>query len=179
MASALIPLPDGIENDITKDQVEGADKKVRASSQKAITDNLKGWSSCEIDQTETSRAGRPERGLCSGSSWPSSTRKVTMGTHFMTDYLKKVFRNEDAPEKHLAACGGNEPIQQKLLGAMILYKRTGSRSGVSHWLSVASAVNKTEATGLLVFFNELSPHASFEQHRIAEQCLNFFVRPML
>ena len=47
--TCAIPLPAGIINNITKDQVDKADAGVRKCVTKAISDNLKGWSLTEID----------------------------------------------------------------------------------------------------------------------------------
>ena len=91
----------------------------------------------------------------------ANPNKVTMSQTFY-EYLKIVFRGNDASEKKLAEQSGAEVVQQRLLGAVILRKRIGSRVGISEWVSVATEVNSSEATGFMMFFAEMNPANSLE-----------------
>ena len=141
--SCAILVPVGISNNITKDQVDKADAAVRKCVTKAISDNLKGWSLTEIDANRdpegwTARERLIQRKLLC----LAHPKKVTMGKTFY-EYLKNMFRSSDAPERKLAEQAGTEVVQQRLLGAMILYTPFGSRKGISEWMSVATEVNSS------------------------------------
>lgn len=154
---ASIPLPDGVVNSIMAAQVDNADKTARAAEQKAIAENLKLWTSTEIDANRdddrwTARDRIIQRKLLSHAN----PRKLTMGKAFF-DYLKQTFRSAEAPENQLVAAGGDGPIQTKLLEAMVAYKRTGDRPPMPHGLSLVKGVNSTEATCLMGIVQRVVP----------------------
>ena len=125
------PLPRGIVNTISRQDVENASKEVRTAVGKAVNDTLRTWSSTELDGSRdaagwTGRERMIQRKLMS----KRHPGKVTMGKAFY-EWLGSTFRNENSPEKNLAALGTDEDIDPRLMEAMVTYQRNGSRAGVS------------------------------------------------
>ena len=67
-------------------------------------------------------------------------------------------------------------ISDSLLKAMVLYKKTGSRSKMLSVVSQCNSVNLIEIHGILQFALEQRSHTSFEQMRMSKALLALFAR---
>lgn len=151
------------------------DKSLDSLVAKAIADNLKGWSAVELDGTRD-KDGRTCREVLTDRKRLNLTdaRKYPLGKKFYSD-LKAKFRAADSPQKLLQPPVAEQPINPKLLAAMVAYKRNGNKGLMLNYLQSAEDINGTEVCGLLQFALELKASTSWDHLRSAKAVLQFMV----
>jgi hypothetical protein len=164
---------------VTKKQKQSASgatfKSLEELVSKAIIDNLKGWTLMELDVNrdadgKTCREVIRER----KELHLQDKRKYPCGKHFWAE-IKATFRSGDSPQKVLTAMGPKEgPIQEPLLRAMMLYKKTGTRAAMMSFLETCGDISRFELSGLLQFALEQRASTSFDQMRVSKALLNVF-----
>lgn len=103
----------------------------------------------------------------------TDARMNPLGKRFDSD-LKAKFRSADSPHKMLQPPAAEQPINPKLLAAMVAYQK-GNKGLMLNYLQSAEEIDGTEVCGLLQFALELKAPANWGHLRSAKAVLRFMV----
>ena len=152
----------------------GAGMSLESLVQKAMRDNLKGWSETELNGNRNSSGQTCLQKLTDAKSfWLKDPKGNPMGKKFYAE-LRAAFRDDSSPQKQLKSQEGTIPCSEALQ-AMHVYKKSGSRAQMMNWLAKAGELNHAEMVGICNFALEVKASTSAKQLRIGIALVQFFV----
>ena len=154
-------------------------KTIDVQVAKAINDNLKGWGAMELDGSRDADGLTCRQRIKARKELNSQNPgKYPLGKKFY-DELRATFSASDSPRmilRSMAPSRDQGEISDSLLKAMVIYKKTGSRSKMLSVVSQCNSFNLVEMHGILQFALEQRSHTSFEQMRMSKALLALFAR---